>query len=386
MSVSAAWSFPTALRLAVGCVAELAEICAQHGIARPLIVTDPGVVQLTAFDAVQSSFDRPVPVFSSIQPNPVGANIDAESRCSDRAATTASSPSAVARLSTVARSSPSRPAKPVQCGTSRTSATTGPAPTAGHRTGDHSADHRGHRQRGRPGGRRHRRGRTAQGHHLPPEDAPRRRDLRPRADRRPPANSPSAPGSTPCRTRSRRSARPASTRWRTASASRGAAWCSNTSLGRRRPGRSSRAGPRCSWPQRWARSRSRRGSAACTRLSHPIGAVFDTHHGMTNAVVMPYVLAANRAPSNATIDALAAYLRHRRRFDGFLDHVIAARGRLGRAHTLVRPRCRRRARRPDRRRAIDDPSAGGIPIPSTEPFAEAVFTRLHGNPPWTRDT
>ncbi len=76
MSVSAAWSFPTALRLAVGCVAELAEICAQHGIARPLIVTDPGVVQLTAFDAVQSSFDRPVPVFSSIQPNPVGANID----------------------------------------------------------------------------------------------------------------------------------------------------------------------------------------------------------------------------------------------------------------------------------------------------------------------
>ena len=29
-------------------------------------------------------------------------------------------------------------------------------------------------------------------------------------------------------------------------------------------------------------------------LSHPVGALYDTHHGMTNAVFMPYVLAFNR--------------------------------------------------------------------------------------------
>ena len=33
-----------------------------------------------------------------------------------------------------------------------------------------------------------------------------------------------------------------------------------------------------------------RGLGAMHALSHPIGAIFDTHHGMTNTVVMPYVL------------------------------------------------------------------------------------------------
>ncbi len=75
MSVSASWSFPTALRIAAGCVADLAQTCEANGIRRPLIVTDPGCAGLPVFDAVLASFDRPVPVFSSIRPNPVGANV-----------------------------------------------------------------------------------------------------------------------------------------------------------------------------------------------------------------------------------------------------------------------------------------------------------------------
>ena len=75
MSVSAVWSFPTAIRLAPGCIAELADTCERHGIRRPLIVTDPGFAELPVFEAVHAPFDRPVPVFSSIRPNPVGANI-----------------------------------------------------------------------------------------------------------------------------------------------------------------------------------------------------------------------------------------------------------------------------------------------------------------------
>ena len=73
--ISASWSFPTAVRIAAGCVAELAATCEHHGIRRPLIVTDPGFAKLLAFDAVQASFERPVPVFSAIRPNPVGANV-----------------------------------------------------------------------------------------------------------------------------------------------------------------------------------------------------------------------------------------------------------------------------------------------------------------------
>src|SRR5688500_9222776 len=44
-------------------------------------------------------------------------------------------------------------------------------------------------------------------------------------------------------------------------------------------------------------------------LSHPVGALYDTHHGMTNAVFMPYVLAFNRSAIEERIERLAAYLR-----------------------------------------------------------------------------
>jgi hypothetical protein len=43
-------------------------------------------------------------------------------------------------------------------------------------------------------------------------------------------------------------------------------------------------------------------------LAHPIGALFDTHHGMTNATLMPYVLVHNRAAIESRIARLGAYL------------------------------------------------------------------------------
>ncbi len=44
-------------------------------------------------------------------------------------------------------------------------------------------------------------------------------------------------------------------------------------------------------------------------LSHPVGALYDTHHGMTNATFMPYVLQFNRSAIEERITRLAAYLR-----------------------------------------------------------------------------
>ena len=52
-------------------------------------------------------------------------------------------------------------------------------------------------------------------------------------------------------------------------------------------------------------------------LSHPVGAVYDTHHGMTNAVFMPYVLAFNRPAIETKIARLAAYLGLPASFDAF---------------------------------------------------------------------
>src|SRR3546814_963863 len=42
-------------------------------------------------------------------------------------------------------------------------------------------------------------------------------------------------------------------------------------------------------------------------LAHPIGALYDSHHGMTNATLMPYVLAFNRSAIEERVTRLAAY-------------------------------------------------------------------------------
>src|SRR5262249_855764 len=51
-----------------------------------------------------------------------------------------------------------------------------------------------------------------------------------------------------------------------------------------------------------------KGLGAIHALSHPVGALNDTHHGLTNAVFMPYVLAFNRREIEPRIQPLAAYL------------------------------------------------------------------------------
>ena len=61
-----------------------------------------------------------------------------------------------------------------------------------------------------------------------------------------------------------------------------------------------------------------KGLGAIHSLSHPVGALYDTHHGMTNAVFMPYVLVFNRAAIEEKIVRLAGYLGIEGGFDGFL--------------------------------------------------------------------
>jgi alcohol dehydrogenase class IV len=56
-----------------------------------------------------------------------------------------------------------------------------------------------------------------------------------------------------------------------------------------------------------------KGLGAIHSLSHPIGALYDTHHGMTNAVFMPYVLAFNREAIEEQDRAPRRLLRHQGR-------------------------------------------------------------------------
>ena len=52
-----------------------------------------------------------------------------------------------------------------------------------------------------------------------------------------------------------------------------------------------------------------KGLGAIHALSHPVGALYDTHHGMTNAVFMPYVLVVNRDAIEAQDCAAGGLLR-----------------------------------------------------------------------------
>jgi alcohol dehydrogenase class IV len=79
-----------------------------------------------------------------------------------------------------------------------------------------------------------------------------------------------------------------------------------------------------------------KGLGAIHSLSHPVGAHYDTHHGLTNAVFMPYVLAFNRPAIGRRIAAAARYLAlPGPDFDGFLAWVLSLREMLGIPHTLA---------------------------------------------------
>ena len=65
------------------------------------------------------------------------------------------------------------------------------------------------------------------------------------------------------------------------------------------------------------------------------GALYDTHHGLTNAVFMPYVLVFNRTAIETKVERLAAYLGLKPRFDAFLDWMLTLREELGVPHTLA---------------------------------------------------
>lgn len=72
---NANWNYPTAIRFGAGRIAELADACRSLGMARPLLVTDPGLAEMPMVkDAAAAAGTK---VFSAIQPNPVGADIEA---------------------------------------------------------------------------------------------------------------------------------------------------------------------------------------------------------------------------------------------------------------------------------------------------------------------
>jgi alcohol dehydrogenase class IV len=108
-----------------------------------------------------------------------------------------------------------------------------------------------------------------------------------------------------------------------------------------------------------------KGLGAIHSLSHPVGAVYDTHHGLTNAVVMPYVLEFNRAAIEEKMVRLAAWLGlPNPSFKSVMSWVIALRKEIGIPHTLKDIGVGSDRIDELSEMAAVDPTAGGNPVPA----------------------
>ncbi|MDF1856014.1 iron-containing alcohol dehydrogenase [Pseudooceanicola sp.] len=119
-----------------------------------------------------------------------------------------------------------------------------------------------------------------------------------------------------------------------------------------------------------------KGLGAIHALSHPIGAIYHTHHGTTNAVCMPAVLHFNRDAIAGKFDRVAAYLGIPGGFDGFCAYVDA----LNDALNIPKSLKGLGIEHPDldalASAALKDPSVGGNPVEMTFENTRALLERI----------
>ncbi|MFT4115338.1 iron-containing alcohol dehydrogenase [Bradyrhizobium sp.] len=124
-----------------------------------------------------------------------------------------------------------------------------------------------------------------------------------------------------------------------------------------------------------------KGLGAIHSVSHPVGARYDTHHGLTNGVMFPYVMICNR-------EAIADKVPHIARaiglpaqdFDTLLDWILDLRKKLGVPHTLAELGVKEADARTIAKDAVKDPTAGANPRQLTEDeFEQLVLAAIRGD-------
>lgn len=116
-----------------------------------------------------------------------------------------------------------------------------------------------------------------------------------------------------------------------------------------------------------------KGLGATHAVSHSVGAIYNTHHGMTNAVVLPSVIAMNRPAITDRVSSIGNYLGIPGGFSGFEAFVMDLRQAL-----KVPEKLREMGVDSDRidemtGMALEDPSAGGNPVKMTRENTRALF-------------
>lgn len=121
-----------------------------------------------------------------------------------------------------------------------------------------------------------------------------------------------------------------------------------------------------------------KGLGAMHALAHPLGALYDAHHGRLNAILMPYVLLANRPVIEDKINLLTHFLSINNGFDGFMDWIYDLRLELKIETSLSVLGIDDQYLELIAQRATEDSSAGTNPILFTSKEYEYILKEALG--------
>ncbi|WP_417459306.1 iron-containing alcohol dehydrogenase [Kordiimonas sp.] len=117
-----------------------------------------------------------------------------------------------------------------------------------------------------------------------------------------------------------------------------------------------------------------KGLGAVHALSHPVGAVYNAHHGLTNAIFLPYVMVKNGPVIEEKMVHLGSYLGlGSGGFEAVLDWILAFRRSLGIPAGASGLGLKRENIAMLAEAALQDPSMGGNP----QPLSAAELAELY---------
>ena len=122
-----------------------------------------------------------------------------------------------------------------------------------------------------------------------------------------------------------------------------------------------------------------KGLGAIHAMSHPVGALVNSHHGTTNAVCMPHVLRLNKIAIKVKFEKAADYLGIRGGFDGFYSFVKDFNSKLGIPENLSDLGVKNIHIEDLVEKALNDPSCQGNPIPLNRVNMKTLFEEALAN-------
>ena len=116
-------------------------------------------------------------------------------------------------------------------------------------------------------------------------------------------------------------------------------------------------------------------------IAHSLGALYDAHHGLLNAILMPYIIRANQELITVQIERLGHFLQFDDpTFNGFMDWILTMRRELEIPHTLSGINIDESQAARIGKMSVVDAAAAGNPIAfSAERYAEIFTDAVNGS-------